>query len=195
MTDPRDSEAARLFDAALGATHAGQGEAAIALWRQYLQLQPAAPLAHYLLGAEHAQARQYGDAVLHLSLAVEQAPQLAPARLQLGLLWLTLKAPGHSASILAPLLSAPETDPLRHFAQGIVALGQDALAQAAQSLRTGLALPGDNAALAADMRKLLERTEAAVAAGTATTQEPAAIAPEPPSHDFLISTYTANTRH
>ena len=77
----------------------------------------------------------------------------------------------------------------------IVALGQDALAQAAQSLRTGLALPGDNAALAADMRKLLERTEAAVAAGTATTQEPAAIAPEPPSHDFLISTYTANTRH
>ena len=75
-------------------------------------------------GAEHAQARQYGDAVLHLSLAVEQAPQLAPARLQLGLLWLTLKAPGHSASILAPLLSAPETDPLRHFAQGIVALGR-----------------------------------------------------------------------
>lgn len=196
MNDPRDSEAARLFDAALSASQAGQGDAAIALWRQYLRRQPAAPLAHYLLGAEHAQAQQYGDAVLHLSLAVEQAPQLAAARLQLGLLWLTLKAPGHSAAILAPLLAAPEADSLRHFAQGIAALGQDALAQAAQSLRAGLALPGDNAALAADMRKLLDRTEAALAEGTAaTTPEPSAAAPEPPSHDFLISTYTANTRH
>jgi len=158
---PSDSDADALVRKALEADAQGDPDRAMALLQRSLAASSINPLAHYLIGAAHAEAGRHGDAVLHLSTAVEQAPLLAEARLQLGLLWLTLGNPSTGADVLRPLASLPSESALHHFGIALVAVAEERASDAAQSLRAGIATPCDNAALVGDMRRLLERVEAA----------------------------------
>jgi tetratricopeptide (TPR) repeat protein len=146
-------------------------------------------MAHYLLGAESAQRQRYGDAVLHMTAAVEQAPQLWVARLQLGLLWLTLANPGAARAQLQPLLELPPTDALRLFGEGLLALAADDLAGALRSLSAGLQAGVANPALMADMQRLLDATEAQLRGGAAATV-PGVGNEAAVSHGMAISAYT-----
>lgn len=152
--DGRSERAQQLFAAALAASRADHADEAIEAWKLFLAEQPDSAEGHYLLAAEYAQAGRYGDAVLSFAMAVERAPAFAPARFQLGLLWVTLNAPGQALGVLDPLLSLPESEPFHHFGAALVALCRDALPEALAALERGLALPNDNAALVADMRRL-----------------------------------------
>src|SRR6267143_4606472 len=73
---------------------------------------------------------RYDEAAVQLTLAVDQAPDMLAARVQLALLWLTLQAPSQCELIARPLLELPEDSAYRHFGAGLSALcrGDDAAA-------------------------------------------------------------------
>ncbi|WP_457331680.1 hypothetical protein [Rhizobacter sp. P5_C2] len=188
MSDPSSTATAQLdqlAEQALAASRAGRTDQSLALWRQCVALHHELPRVHYLLGAEYAQARQYEHAVVHLSIAVEQDPAFAAARLQLGLLWLTLKAPRHAEQALAPLSQLPHDSAWFHFGAGLVALARGEVPAAEAKLADGLALPFDNAPLQADMQRLLASLRAD--RGSATPQAQ-------PELGLAMSAYN-NTRH
>ena len=183
---------ADVLAAAIQASDSGSIDEAIALFQRCIALEHQNALAHHLLGAELAQMRRHGDAVLHLTTAVEQDPTLWIARLQLGLLWLTLSNPQAATQQLTPMLQLPAEDALRCFAQALLSLAHDDLATAAARLQDGLAIGCDNRALLADMTQLLQRIGNALDSHSAPSAAPAfeASRHSAPSHDAAISLYT-----
>jgi tetratricopeptide (TPR) repeat protein len=125
----------------------------------------------YLLGAELAQQRRYDEAVLELSAAIALDPLLHTARLQLGLLHLTLAQPQHATAVLAALESLEDSSALKHFKRGIDALTADDLPAAAASLAHGIELNSDNAPLDNDMRMLLARINETIEGNNAQSGE------------------------
>ena len=175
MNTPSTPDAQALLQAAIEANQRGDADRALGLLQQSVAAQHLNPIAHYLLGTEYAQAQRYGDAVLHMTTAVEQAPELWTARLQLGLLWLTLANPATAVAQLQPLAGLPDTDALHHFGLGLVHLAGDDLPAARAALARGLEIGGDNVPLQGDMRMLIERIDAAAAS---VPQQAPAAAPE-----------------
>jgi len=159
QTDDVPDDADALVAAALAADAQGDGERSNALLHRSLALRHFNPHAHYLLGTAFAAEGRSGDAVLHMTTAVEQAPQLAEARLQLGLLWLTLDNPATAAGVLRPLLELPAQGALHHFGAALVFVAENRVADACDALRQGLAIGCANAPLMGDMRTLLGRLE------------------------------------
>jgi len=164
MTLEHLSEADRLVEAAVAAEASGDTPLSNQLLRRCLEVAPRHPLAHYLLGADCAQRGDNGNALLHLVTAVEGAPGLLEARLQLGLLWLVTGHPQTASQVLAPITALPGDQAIGRFGVALAALAEDAIEAACEALRQGLAMPCANAALLADMRGLLQRIEAATAA-------------------------------
>ncbi len=182
------AQAEALLHSALQAAHVDDDEAMMALLRDSVRAHHHNPTAHYLLGAGFAQRKQFGDAVLHMTTAVDQAPQMAVARLQLGLLWITQANPAAALAQLGPLAELPEGQAVRHFGEGLSALCRDDLATAEQQLLKGLAAECDNALLRADMQQLLAAVQARLCALLPGAQLPAAEAVSV-SHDMAISAY------
>ena len=159
MTQDSQDQAARLIEQAMAADAQGDADAGVRLLRQSIALQPHNPFAHYLLGADCASRGLNGDAVLHLTTAVEQAPQLHEARLQLALLWLTLDNPRTAGDVVRPLSQLPDTMALHHFGAALALIARDEGELACAGLRQGLAIGCDNPPLMGDMRTLLQRLE------------------------------------
>src|SRR5437762_1791100 len=88
-----DEQSRALLAQALAAVQAGDADAAFALLQRSLATPRPSALAHHLAGAEYAQRGDIGNAVLHLTHALEAMPSLHVARLQLALLWLTQDSP------------------------------------------------------------------------------------------------------
>lgn len=201
--DELDREAARLHTAALQASQANQSEQAIALWKQSLALAPVQPTVHYLLGAEYAHTRQYGEAVVHMSLAVEQAPAFPPVRLQLALLWLTLGSTTQVPAVVAPLLDLAADDAFFHFGGALLSIAQNQAEQAERALVAGLGCAIDNAPLRQDMERLLASVRQAAPAATAplgtsaaaVSASTAALPAEAgeAQHGLVISAYLGST--
>jgi tetratricopeptide (TPR) repeat protein len=181
------SQASELLEAAVQAANAGEEDRSFELLQRSVAASHLNPAAHYLLGADYAQRRHYGDAVLHMTTAVEQAPQLWVARVQLGLLWLTLRNPHAAQGVLQPLAQLPSSDALRLFGEGLLALAADELSNAARQLSAGLEVGVPNPPLMADMRRLLEAVQGQQANG-ATSVEAVV------SHGMAISAYTGSDR-
>ncbi len=189
--DPLGSHAAQqaeaLLQSAVQAAQAGDDDRSLSLLRESVRARHHNPLAHHLLGAELAQRKQFGDALLHLSLAVDQAPQLALPRLQLALLWLTQGNPSQSLSQLRPLAELPEGNAVRHFGDALASLCHDDLAAAERHLVMGLACESDNAPLRADMQHLLAAVQAQLSSAAAGGVGAADALPV--SHGMAISAY------
>jgi tetratricopeptide (TPR) repeat protein len=79
----------------------------------------------YLLGAELAERREYPEAVAQMRTALDINPRLHFARLQLGLLYLTMSQPDDSLTVWAPLEELEETAALKAFKRGLEALIRD----------------------------------------------------------------------
>ena len=129
---------------------------AVSVWTEAVRRQPVNPQAHYLLGAELAHMERYGDAVVHFTHAVEQAPQLLAARVQLALLWLTLQSTAQAESVSAALIDLPDDNAYHHIGRALTALCRGQRAEAIESLRIMQGMAIDNAPLAADMAMLLK---------------------------------------
>ncbi len=112
---------------------------------------------HYLLGAELAQRREYGEAVAQMRTALDINPKLHFARLQLGLLYLTMAQPDDSLAIWAPLEDLDESAALKAFKRGLEALIRDDFNACIGFLQQGISLNKQNATLNDDMSLLIER--------------------------------------
>ncbi len=159
MTHDSQDPAIRLIEEAMAADAQGDADASARLLRESIALQRVNPFAHYLLGADHASRGEIGDAVLHLTTAVDQAPQLHEARLQLALLWLTQDNLRTAGEVARPLAQLPDTSTMHHFGAALAGLADQDTPRAAAALRQGLAIGCDNVPLMGDMRTLLQRLE------------------------------------
>jgi cytochrome c-type biogenesis protein CcmH/NrfG len=134
---------------------------------------PGNPKLLYLLGAELAQTGRYDDAVIALTSAIAIDPTLHTARLQLGLLHLTMAEPDRSMAVLAALDDLPEDDALKHFKRGLEALAADELDDCVAALRRGIELNSVNPALNDDMSLIVARIAEARAARPKLDPQPA----------------------
>lgn len=137
-------------------------EEAIAELRQAAANEPRNGEIRYLLGVALAEHRLYQEAVLELSAAVALNPLLHTARLQLGLLHLTLAQTHHATAVLAPLESLGDSVALKHFKRGLEALAADDFGTALASLERGMQLNTENPPLNGDMKLIAERIAAAM---------------------------------
>jgi tetratricopeptide (TPR) repeat protein len=122
---------------------------------------PNSALAHYLSAAESAQNRQYERAARHFEAALALQPGLHEARLQFGLLLLTMGMPDACIQTLGAIDAAKSHPAIAAFAEGLSLLAQDRLDVAMEALQRGLALRHPNVALGQDMKMLaaeIERT-------------------------------------
>jgi Flp pilus assembly protein TadD len=116
----------------------------------------------YLLGVALAEHRLYQEAVLELSAALALNPLLHTARLQLGLLHLTLAQVQHAAAVLAPLENLEDGAALKHFKRGLEALVADDFSTALSNLQRGMQLNTENPPLNGDMQLIADRIAAAM---------------------------------
>jgi tetratricopeptide (TPR) repeat protein len=121
----------------------------------------------YLLGAELAQRQEYPEAVVQIRTALDINPKLHFARLQLGLLYLTMSQPDHSIAVWAPLEELDETAALKAFKRGLEALIRDDFPTCIDYLQQGIDLNKQNATLNDDMTQLIERVRDGTVIGPA----------------------------
>jgi tetratricopeptide (TPR) repeat protein len=111
----------------------------------------------YLLGAELAERREYPEAVVQMRSALDINPKLHFARLQLGLLYLTMSQPANSLEIWKPLEDLEENAALKAFKRGLEALIRDDFGACIGFLQQGISLNKQNATLNDDMSQLIDR--------------------------------------
>jgi tetratricopeptide (TPR) repeat protein len=127
----------------------------------------------YLLGAELANQGEYEQAVIEMTLAVELQPSLHTARLQLGLLHLTLARPSEAIAAWQPLGALPDDSYLKLFQQGLESLIRDDFADCIGRLEQGIAANSVNAPLNHDMALIVSKCRAALAAQATPSATPA----------------------
>lgn len=178
---------AELLQLGINASTSGDSGSAIAYWKEAVGRLDSSAVAHYLLGAEYAQIKMYDRATGELEAALALDPALSIARLQLGLLWLSSGAAERATEVLGPLGELAGGDPLHHFGHGLLHLIGDRFPQASAALAQGIALNSGNAALNADMQRIIDEVaklpEAAAAAKTAD---------EGGGRHIFLSAYTGN---
>lgn len=149
----------------------------------------------YLLAAEMAQAQDYEGAVLEFSAAIALNPTLHVARLQLGLLHLTLAQPHHTVAVLATLEDLPDDNALKYFKRGLEALAQDDFEPCIANMKRGIELNTSNPPLNRDMQLIVGKVQAAIgaAATPAPTLAPSNDAAPAVRTDFSL--YNSDTKH
>lgn len=125
--------------------------------RAAISRDPANAELRYLLGAELAERREYPEAVAQFHTALDINPKLHFARLQLGLLYLTMSQPDDSLAVWAPLEDLDETAALKAFKRGLEALIRDDFPACIVYLQKGIDLNKHNATLNDDMSQLIEK--------------------------------------
>lgn len=139
----------------------------------------------YLLGAELAERREYPEAVVQIRTALDINPKLHFARLQLGLLYLTMSQPDDSLTVWAPLEDLDETAALKAFKRGLEALIRDDFSACIGYLQQGIDLNKQNATLNDDMSQLIQRV-----------RDGSVIAPvTPPSGGLASFPESSGTKH
>ena len=150
----------------------------------------------YLLGAELAQQREYDAAVVEMRTALDLDPNLHFARLQLGLLYLTMAQPNESIDVWAPLEKLDESAALKAFKRGLEALIRDDFPACINYLQQGIQLNTQNAPLNRDMSMIVDRVREA----GAPEEQPAPVVEAPPAAaavrtDFSLYGDPSGTKH
>ena len=146
-----DIEPGSLREMALHAIRAGRHEQAIDLLIQASAVAPDNGELLYLLAAEYAQTGLTMRACELMARAIELAPDLHIARLQLGMLLLSSGNAALGVEVLSPLMTLLPDDWLGYFAKGLVHLCQDEFAECRQMLERGISVNHANPALNSDM--------------------------------------------
>ncbi len=151
---------------------------------------PANAELRYLLGAELAERREYPEAVAQIRTALDINPKLHFARLQLGLLYLTMSQPDDSIAVWAPLEELDETAALKAFKRGLEALIRDDFPACIGYLQQGIDLNKHNATLNDDMSQLIEKVR-----DGSVIAPPTAAVDARPADDFARFGAPSHTRH
>jgi len=181
-------EADTLLQAGLAASRANDAERALAFFAQASAACPASGMPHFLAGSEYAAMGQLEKAEAALANAVLLAPAFHIARYQLGLLQFSSGRAAVALVTWEPLIALDETQALGHFVRGFAALAQDDFVQAKAHFTTGLARNMDNAALSADIQKVLQGIDDAQARNSGVASQQPAEHDEAAAH-VLLSNY------
>ena len=154
------ADSSRLIDHVIVAETAGDLDAELDFLRRSVSTPNPGPLALHLAAAEFAQRGETGSAIVHFTQALERAPTMHVARLQLALLWLIQRSPATAAATLQPLLSEDPASAFAYFATALEALTRQEAGTAAEAIDRGLAMGCDNEALLNDMCTLRSRLDA-----------------------------------
>ncbi|WP_294339090.1 hypothetical protein [uncultured Sphingomonas sp.] len=150
----------------LGVMRSGAGDA-LALADQLIADHPDDARLHFLRGSMLAGAGRSIEAHAALSQAVALAPDFALARFQLGFFELTSGEADAARDTWAPLRDRPGHY-LTTFVDGLTHLIHDRFAEAADTLRAGIAANEDNPPLNTDMQLIVTRCEEALRATAPT---------------------------
>jgi len=184
---------AELLQLALEAGVAGDDAATIAWLREATARSDASGAAHYLLGAEYAQAGLLPEATAQMERALAHDPSLSVARIQLALLLIGQGDLERAREVLVPLSGADQLEWLRHFGRGLTLLSEDRLPEAAAALRAGVEGNAVNPPLNDDMRKLLAQIAATPEPAPEAKLQANDVQDDEVSH-VLLSAYTGNAR-
>lgn len=157
----------------LDAINGNRDAEAMSMLKLMLSRDPMHLHATYLLAAQHAQIGMFDRAEAGMRTVVERSPEFSIARFQLGQMLVMKGAAGESREILSPLFTGE--DALSAYARGMAALSAEDVDSALHELESGLALPQEIPALAADMRRLhdnLVQTRTGEASTDAPTPAP-----------------------
>jgi hypothetical protein len=180
--DP-DTRYRDLLEQGLQASREQRGQAAIELFALASDLSPSEGMPHFLIASEHAADGRIEAAERGFANAVLLAPAFHLARYQLGLLQFSSERAGAALVTWQPLLDLPDGQPVGHFVRGFAALARDGFDAALQQFQQGLACSEGQAALAAD----IERVVAAVQRLRSPAEAPPGL-PEAADH-VLLSGY------
>ena len=141
---------------AIHASSVGNHHACMTYLKEVLQQQPANALALYLLAVQHAELGLNDRAAKGLRASLAIRPDLEMARFQLGVMLLDKKRFTEAKEQFAAL-GASRVPALRTYCEGMMAVADDDLALAREKIVLGLSVQDGNPALAALMRRVLER--------------------------------------
>lgn len=150
-------DAKEYFHLAINAMARDEHHAALNYIKEVLALEPHNANALYLLGAEHAELGLYDRAIEEIEQALRIDPNIEMARFQLGLLYLKAGQVDGAIQAFTHLAAHAQTDSLRSYAAGLVALCKDDIAVAREKLALGLSGDNNNLALKKDMQELLNK--------------------------------------
>lgn len=149
-----------LLRLSLSAIDADRDADAMSMLKEILARRPDHVQAIYLLAAQHAQIGLLDRAEAGFRETLALAPDLAPARFQLGQLLALSGRADESRVVLAPLADDGDVA-LAAYARAVIALASDDVDAGLVAIEEGLAAPQRIPALAADMRRLAQTLRSA----------------------------------
>ena len=132
--------------------------ACIGYLKEALRIDPGNARAIYLLAIQHAEIGLLDRGIAGLTKVVALDPTFDIARMQLGLLMLD-RGWAAEAHKLFTVARASTDQALRAFAEGMMLAVDGQLADAAEKMKAGIALPSTNAALRTLMQDVLARLD------------------------------------
>lgn len=178
-----------LFQLARNASDDNEHGKAIAYLKEAVERTDATAHARYLLGAEYAQSKLYTRATGELEAALALDPGLHIARLQLGMLWLSMGESARGTEVLSALLELPEQEPLRLFGDGLIQLAENQLPAALRALTQGIARNSANQALNKGMQQVVAGIEET---GVMLQGDETLPKDDDAQHHLLLSAYMQN---
>lgn len=155
MSDQNQSSSSASLRQALDASAQGDSAAAVALFQQAINEDPASAVPQFLLGSEYAASGENALAEEHFSLAVLLRPEWHVARYQLGLLQFTDGRVPAALLTWTPLQGLEDSSPFPHWIQGFAALVRDDFDAARGCFQSGLDRNLDNPAMSLDIQRVL----------------------------------------
>jgi tetratricopeptide (TPR) repeat protein len=195
---PQSPQLHPLVQQAINASQADDSVTALNLLEQASKEQPDSPLPHFLAGAELAQLGRMAEAEAAYARAVVLAPDFSIARFELGVLQFVTTRPAIALVTWQPLLTLPDTDPLKLFALGYADLMQDAFDGALHYFELGMTANTTNAALNGNIQLLIaeiHRTRGTPAPDPTAASEKTADQEESSDNHFLLSNYNQSRLH
>lgn len=156
MSNLPDLDAEELKFLAIQASGQKLSDQALLYLKQAILRAPQRGDLFYLMAAEHAQLGMYDRAAEEMEHAIQLAPDLHTARLQLGMLHLGAARVEAAQNALRPLRELAPEHPLHHFGAGLLHLMHDQFPECRAALETGIALNVENPALNGDMKKVID---------------------------------------
>jgi Flp pilus assembly protein TadD len=186
-------DAEELMHLAMRAMDAEKSEDAITYLKRAIAIAPSDGRLHFLLGSLHAEIGLDERAIAELGRAVQLAPELHTAHFQLGTLLLKRGEVARANEAWRPLDMLDRSHPLYLFKSALSRLGDGDYAGCIAELKQGISRNDENEFLNLEMREVLAKTEALLAAEAQSAQGGgAAAAPQrdgEPSHHVLLAGY------
>ena len=148
-------DAEELFHLGVSASERGDHENAISYLKASIADTPIAQ-SLYLLAAEYAEIGMHMRAIDLMQQAIEMQPELWIAYFQLGLLFLTVNQHDSAEEVWRALIELDESNYMHHFGKGLIQVLNDELQEGILSLKTGIEMNDEHAALNNDMMDVIE---------------------------------------